>query len=150
MLHEYWGNEMYDRERIARVISDINRYLQDIPLLMINTPKDLEDRKNFYALSMLLFSLLNAVIDLAEETVVAEDLGVPATYREIFSLLARNGIIDQHLFDRMSALVSYRNRLAHEYGEINPDDLFRVLSMGDDIQTFVNRVKNLAGQEPCS
>jgi uncharacterized protein YutE (UPF0331/DUF86 family) len=140
---------MYDRERIARVISDINRYLQDIPLLMINTPKDLEDRKNFYALSMLLFSLLNAVIDLAEETVVAEDLGAPVTYREIFSLLTRNGIIDQPLFDRMSALVSYRNRLAHEYGEITPEDMFRVLSMADEIRTFVHCMQERAGQERC-
>ena len=141
---------MYDRERIARVISDINRYLQDIPLLMINTPKDLEDRKNFYALSMLLCSLLNAVIDLAEEIVVAEDLGAPVTYREIFFLLARNGIIDRQLFDRMSALVSYRNRLAHEYGEITAEDMFRVLSMVDEIRTFVHHMQELAGPKRCS
>lgn len=139
---------MYDRERITRIIGDINRYHKDLDILSIRTPGDLADRTNYYALSMVLFSLINAVIDLAEEVVLRGDLGTPSTYREIFSLLERNGIIDSHMNKIMSRLVSYRNRLAREYGEITPDDLLRVLTMQNEVTTFVALVKDLIRQRP--
>ena len=96
---------------------------------------------------MVLFSLLNAVIDLAEEVVLKGDLGTPSTYREIFFLLERNGIIDSHMNETMSRLVSYRNRLAREYGEITPDDLLMVLTMQHEITAFVNMVKGLVDED---
>jgi len=77
----------YDRERITRILLDIDRYLEDLHLLAISTEQDLEDRRNFYARSMVLFSLLDAMIDLADEIVAARDLGMPSTYREIFAML---------------------------------------------------------------
>lgn len=132
---------MYDQERVARLISDIHRYLQDIPRLSIGSREDLADPKNFYALSMLFFSLLNAVIDLAEEVVAAEDLGMPGTYRENFFLLAQNQVIGQQIYEQMSSFVSYRNRLAHAYGTITPDDLINLLSRVDRIRDFVAVVR---------
>jgi uncharacterized protein YutE (UPF0331/DUF86 family) len=134
---------MYDRERITRLVGDITRYLHDLDLLAIRTEEDLKERKNFYALSMVLFSLLTAVIDLGEEVVVANDLGIPSTYREVFFLLEQNGYIEHSLFGQMSILVSYRNRLAHEYGKIIPEDLIHILSQIDGITAFVGRVKGI-------
>lgn len=99
---------MYDRERMARICGDIDRYIRDLPDLAIRERSDLEDRKNFYALSMVLFSLMNAVIDLADELVSARNAGMPSTYREIFSLLARDSVIDENQYAKMSRMVSYR------------------------------------------
>ncbi len=127
-------------------MGDINRYQKDLDLLSIRTPGDLADKKSYYALSMVLFFLLNAVIDLAEEVVLGGDLGTPSTYREIFLLLERNGIIDSHMNETMFRLVSYRNRLAREYGEITPDDLIRVLTMRNEVVSFVNLVKGMASE----
>ncbi len=138
---------MYDTERIARLIGDIDRYRHDLELLGIRTEEDLGERKNFYALSMVLFSLLTALIDLGEEVVLANDLGIPTTYRDVFSLLEGGGYIDRPLFLQMSQLVSYRNRLAHEYGEIAPSDLVCILSSLEAIALFVGRVKELVKQK---
>jgi uncharacterized protein YutE (UPF0331/DUF86 family) len=132
---------MLDKERLARICSDIDHYLRDLSFLSIHERRDLEDRKNFYALAMVLFSLMNAVIDLADEVVTAKNLGMPATYREIFRLLVQDSVMDEHEFEQMSRMVSYRNRLAHEYGEVTPDDLLQALALVDDIQVFVDRVK---------
>ncbi|HOW34536.1 MAG TPA: DUF86 domain-containing protein [Methanoregulaceae archaeon] len=138
----------YDRERIARVLLDIDRYLEDLHLLAISTEEDLEDRRNYYALSMVLFSLLDATIDLADEIVAARDLGMPSTYREIFAMLYRGTIIEKDLFDAMSVLVSYRNRLAHEYGQITPADLLKILAMTGDIRRFTVTAKALVRADP--
>jgi len=78
---------MYDIERTARIISDIEKYLRDLEELDIKEARDLADKRNFYAISMVLFSILNRTIDLGEELVMANNLGMPSTYREIFKLL---------------------------------------------------------------
>ena len=76
---------MYDIERIGKIISDIEKYLRDLEELKIKKIEDLEDKRNFYALSMALFSALNRTIDLVSEIVMANDLGIPTTYRDILN-----------------------------------------------------------------
>jgi uncharacterized protein YutE (UPF0331/DUF86 family) len=51
--------------------------------------RDLDDIKNFYAVSMILFALINRVIDLGDGIMTSRTLGVPGTYRELFNLLER-------------------------------------------------------------
>jgi len=88
---------MYDIERIGKIISDIEKYLRDLEELKIKKIEDLEDKRNFYALSMALFSVLNRTIDLGSEIVMANDLGIPTTYRDIFKLLSKNEFIGKVL-----------------------------------------------------
>jgi uncharacterized protein YutE (UPF0331/DUF86 family) len=92
---------------------------------------------------MILFSMLDGVIDLADEIVAARGFGVPSTYREIFVLLARNGCITKDMLGRYVGPHVYRNHLAHEYGEITAEDLLRILQMTDEIRSFVDQMKNL-------
>jgi uncharacterized protein YutE (UPF0331/DUF86 family) len=139
---------MYDRERIAVIHGNISHYLRDIDELSIGSVADLQDRRNYYALSMVLFSLLDAVITMASEVVAGMDFGIPTTYREIFSMLHREGLIDAEMLTVMSTLVSYRNRLAHEYGEITPDDLLRILSKINQIRVFTDNMVKLARNAP--
>ncbi|MDD1709236.1 MAG: DUF86 domain-containing protein [Methanoregulaceae archaeon] len=82
------------------------------------------------------------MIDLADEVVAAYDLGMPSSYREIFTMLYRRNLIEKDLFDAMAVLVSYRNGLAHEYGQITPADLLKILAMTEDITRFRGKVKD--------
>ena len=138
---------MYDIERITKMISDIERYLQDLKELDIQRVEDLNDKKNLYALSMVLFSITNRTIDLADEIVMANDLGMPSTYRETFKLLARNGYIDATLMEKMSKLVSYRNLLAHEYYDVTKKDLFDLQKNIGMVRQFVDIVKDIVKKE---
>jgi uncharacterized protein YutE (UPF0331/DUF86 family) len=138
---------MYDIERITKMISDIERYLRDLKELDIQKVEDLDDKKNLYALSMVLFSITGRTIDLADEIVMANDLGMPSTYREIFKLLAKNGYIDATLMENMSNLVFYRNLLAHEYYDVTEKDLFALLENIGMVRQFVDRVKDIVKKE---
>jgi len=132
---------MFDLERLTKIISDIHRYLDDLERLEINNPRDLDDVRNFYAVSMILFTLINRVIDLGDEIVTSRNLGVPGTYREIFNLLERGKVIDKELANDLSNLVYQRNILAHEYHNLTEKDVFRTYRRVHVIRKFVERVK---------
>ncbi len=133
---------MYDTERIGKIISDIEKYFRDLKELDIKRVEYLEDKKNFYSLSMVLFSIINRAIDLGEEMVVANDLGMPSTYREIFRLLSKNKFIEKGLEKRLSNLVFYRNLLSHEYYDLTEKDVFDVFKRIKVVRQFVNIVKD--------
>ena len=134
---------MYDMERIGKIISDIEKYLRDLEELKIKKIEDLEDKRNFYALSMALFSALNRTIDLRSEIVMANNLGIPSTYRDIFKLLSKNGFIDKTLEKELSRLVFYRNLLSHGYYDLTDKDIFDLLGRRDVIKQFVEKIKEL-------
>jgi len=134
---------MYDIERTARIISDIEKYLRDLEELDIKEARDLADKRNFYAISMVLFSILNRTIDLGEELVMANNLGMPSTYKEIFKLLVKNKLIDANLGEGLSNLVFYRNLLSHEYYELTEKDVLDVSSRINIVNKFVERAKGL-------
>jgi uncharacterized protein YutE (UPF0331/DUF86 family) len=127
----------YDEERIGTIFSDIQRYLKDLDGLGIHSAQDLHDKRNFYASSMVLFSLLNRVFDLGSEMAIAHNLGIPATYRDIFVLLQKKGIIGHDLAREMMGLVTYRNLLSHEYHGITEETLFDLTKKTDCIRQFV-------------
>ena len=134
---------MYDIERITKIIEDIERYFKDLDYLNIKSKEDLKDRKNFYSLSMILFSITNRTIDLGDEIVSANKLGMPSTYKDIFRLLCRNNIISRDLERKLSTLVFYRNLLSHEYYDLSEKDVFDVFIRISAVKEFLEIVKTL-------
>ncbi|RLJ01825.1 MAG: hypothetical protein DRP10_03105 [Candidatus Aenigmatarchaeota archaeon] len=141
-IAEFWIN-MYDIERITKIIEDIERYFKDLDYLNIKSKEDLKDRKNFYSLSMILFSITNRTIDLGDEIVSANKLGMPSTYKDIFRLLCRNNIISRDLERKLSTLVFYRNLLSHEYYDLSEKDVFDVFIRISAVKEFLEIVKTL-------
>jgi len=138
----------YDREQVTKIVADIERYTKDLEELGISRRDDLEDRRNLYALSMLLFSIINRTIDLADEVVITNRLGMPSSYGEIFSLLSRKGFIDHELGEQMAALIFYRNMIAHQYDDLTDDDLYALFERLGTITRFVDRMKEIIREGP--
>jgi uncharacterized protein YutE (UPF0331/DUF86 family) len=90
---------------------------------------------------MILFSLLNRVFDLGSEIAIANNLGIPSTYREIFVLLRKNGCINNDLATSMIGLVTYRNLLSHEYHGITQEKLFTLIYQLDCVRAFVDTME---------
>lgn len=132
---------MYDKERIGTLIGDLERYFKDLEGLKINKLNQLEDKKNFYSVSMLLFSIMNRVIDLGEEIVASNNLGVPATYKDIFHFLWKGKIINKHMKDELSALSSYRNAFSHDYHNFSENDVFEALLKISIVTIFLKKIK---------
>lgn len=138
---------MYDKIRVGKLISDLERYFEILRELKITKKSDLHDQKNFYSSSMVLFSILNITIDLGEEIISANNLGVPETYKDVFRLLGKRKLITSLLQNSLGSLVYYRNLLAHEYQDFTEEDLFNVLVKVNVIKEFIEIVKNLIKNE---
>ncbi len=133
----------YDTERLGSIFSDIKTYLDDLDSMKIRNIDDLRDKRNFYAVSMILFSLLNRVFDLGSEVVMAQNLGIPGTYREIFTRLEKNGIIDPDSAKQMIGMATSRNLLSHEYHGITEEKLLALVQKTGHIKAFVRHMQEV-------
>ncbi len=132
-------------EKVVAALNDIEKYLSDLASLDITSVSDLKVLEKYYASSMVLFSLINRIIDLAQEIVISRKLGMPGSYREIFGILSDRGIIDQAMFDLMKRYVALRNRLSHEYQRINGRELFNGIRDAGALRDVVSRLKKEMG-----
>lgn len=83
---------------------------------------------------------LRSAIDAAAH-VVAEDFPEsPSTYREVFELLRRHGVLDEALASRLGRAAGLRNLLVHGYLELDPERVWASLDGLDDLVTLAERL----------
>jgi len=86
---------------------------------------------------MLAFSAINESLRAAELLMAEEAMPAPATYKEMMDILAAKQAISANLAIRMKLLVTTRNMLAHEYGEITPRDVSGFISKSGTLREFI-------------
>lgn len=137
---------MYDIERITRIMADIERYSNDLEKLEIKSA-DMSNEK-FYSLSMLLFALLNRAIDLGNELIKANGLGMPISYKEVFVILGKNKMISRELEVSLVRLSGLRNVLSHEYYDVTKERVFEAYKIIGAVMEFSKAVKKLLAKNP--
>ncbi len=132
-------------EKAAKIIADIDNWFLQLDGFGIRRMNDLEDPKNFHAVSMLLFSIINGAITIGEEIIATKSLGFPVSYRDVFEILSKNKIISKEMAKEMSLLVGYRNMFAHEYWSFAEKDVWDALQRARRAKIFVDEVKKYLG-----
>lgn len=127
---------MIDTERTASIIADLGFYLSEYQRFAPEGVPDFNDKKTYYAVSMVLFTVLNLVIDLGEELVAGLGTAIPSTYRDIFRLLQEAEVIGADMATGLVSLVYYRNRLSHRYADFDESDLRAVIERIPLIEEF--------------
>ncbi len=84
------------------------------------------------ALAMSLFVTIQEATDIAFHISSDEGWGVPSSYVDGFTLLARHGVIDTALSGDLARVVSVRNRIAHGYASVDLERLWADLPAGLD------------------
>jgi uncharacterized protein YutE (UPF0331/DUF86 family) len=56
-----------------------------------------------------------AALDMGQHMIRRDRLGIPQSARDVFSLLARAGYIEDSLADRLKRMVGFRNIAVHDY-----------------------------------
>lgn len=89
---------------------------------------------------------VQAMIDLAAHVVASEGVGTPDSLGASFTLLARAGILDDDLADRMRRMTGFRNVAVHEYRRPDPAVLEAIVRerLGD-LRAFAARILERAG-----
>ncbi len=137
---------MYDKERISIIIEDIKKYFQKLRERNMKKLSDLDDL-NFYACSMIIFSILNRTIDLGDEIINSKKFGFPSETKDIFVLLGENKVIIKKTEEKLKDLIRLRNKISHRYGSINKEDIFNAIEQVKVVEEFVNEISEYLKKE---
>lgn len=128
--------------RIYEKHDSIKKYLKDLEELNITLIKDLEIKEKYYASSMIVFSILNDFFVLGDEIIEELGLEIAQTYKEIFKILEKNNVISKEDFNYCKKITYLRNKLAHEYEQINLDELFELITNIKNVNKIIEKCLN--------
>ncbi|MGC8533598.1 MAG: type VII toxin-antitoxin system HepT family RNase toxin [Candidatus Parvarchaeum sp.] len=117
----------FDKVKVGKVISDIEKYSIDLEGIKLKGQKSIS-KIEFYGASMLIFSIVNSYIDLANEIISSNSFGYPSTYSDMFDLLQQRNIINESESKAFKRLVNIRNVIAHRYFNITQVDIINAIS----------------------
>lgn len=94
-------------------------------------------RKNFNNLAMECFQVVNYAISLMERIVEEKELGYALSYRDLVDKLVLAGVLNKDSAKDIKALIRFRNKIAHEYYTISPDELEEMYSLLHAVEVLV-------------
>jgi uncharacterized protein YutE (UPF0331/DUF86 family) len=115
-----------DREALERKLGFLSRYVRDLGGYAALDAGG--RRREHYAVERLLQLLCESAADIALQFLKARGETLPASYREVFTALARAGALPPDMAQQLVAACGMRNVLTHLYDEI---DLDRVIAAVD-------------------
>jgi len=132
---------MTDPDLLAKKLAFIETCVADLRRLA-NPEAVREDLKERRFVTYTLQIAIQAALDSASHIVSSEHLGEPATNRELFDLLQRDGWIPGELTTTLHAMSGFRNVVVHGYQDVDVGILEDVLAHRlDDLLTYCRLVR---------
>lgn len=98
----------------------------------------LDKSRDYYAASMITFSIINESLKAAEFFMSKKGFSAPETYKGMMDFLLEKGIINAALAGKMKLLITTRNLISHEYGETKPSDIARLIGKIGATKDFIS------------
>lgn len=93
------------------------------------------------AVERYLYLAVQATIDLAEAIISYKELRRPSTFSESFEILNEHNIISKEVKTNMIQMARFRNRIAHDYGDIDYNVVHDILiNRLTDIESFLEEI----------
>jgi len=125
--------------RIKDKLEEIEKYLSEITEIMPDNFKEYrDDFKTKAACERYFERIIEAVVDLAFLIIKDKGLKIPEEDKEAFDILAKEDIISRELAERLKDAKGMRNIIAHEYGKIDDELVFR--SITEELEKDVNKL----------
>jgi len=132
-----------DRELVTRKLLLITQDLDAVaPFAAKPVSTFLESRIDQAVVERLLERMIGRMIDVNYHLITEGGQPPPSDYHASFLKLAELRIVDADFARRIARCAGLRNRLVHEYEEIDPRKIFDALQTArDDIVVYVRRVE---------
>jgi uncharacterized protein YutE (UPF0331/DUF86 family) len=132
-----------DRELVTRKLLLIARDLDAVaPLAARSLAAFLESRIDQAVVERLLERMIGRMIDVNYHLLTENGQPPPSDYHASFLKLAELGVLDPEFARRIARCAGLRNRLVHEYEDIDPQKVFESLQAArDDIVSYVRAVE---------
>lgn len=124
-----------DRALVRRKLTAIVRNLDDLsPLAGLTLDEYLADRLRRKAVERLLQEVVEAAVDVNLHVLRTLEAALPGDYFSTFVAVGQQGILPRELAERLAPAAGLRNRLVHEYDEI--DDAVVLAAVGRACRDF--------------
>lgn len=131
-----------DLNQVYHNYSTIEKYLNNLDNFNFKNLDDFKERFNDYlAISMSLFTILNATIEIGESLINLKRLDFPQSYKKIFIILGENKLISKDMAKKISLYMRERNMIAHQYDEVNIEDIYKLYLKRDIFRKFIDETK---------
>lgn len=121
----------------------IKRCIKRVHVVYDDNYKNLQDYTKQDSIILNIQRLCEAAIDIAMHVIAEFELGVPQSSREAFTILNKEGIIDNDLSGKLKAMVGFRNIAVHDYQKLNLEIVKSIIEKNlDDIKKFADIIKN--------
>lgn len=135
---------MANVDKLNKNIQTIEKYLKILDEFKIKSVQEFEENINdSLAISMALFTILNATIEIGEEIIEEKDLDFPTSYKEIFMIIGKSKLISKKLCEDLSNFMKQRNMIAHQYDEIENSKIYDLLLKKEIFKQFIDETKKL-------
>ncbi len=130
---------MVEREILMEKATTIDRCLERIAQVRKQEGLERLDVEEIVLLN--LQRAIQAALDMAQHVVTSERWGIPDSLAGTFDILGQRGVLPPELAARLRGMIGFRNVIVHEYRELDPRILERVLAKHlDDLRGFVKHV----------
>lgn len=138
-----------DRAVIEQKLEALRRCLQRLEKKRPATVEALREDEDVQ--DILTFNLTRAVqlcVDIGMHIIADQESAPPETMGETFDVLARTGVLERDLADRMKKAVGFRNIAVHSYGTIDWTIVHVVASIHlGDFREFAKAISGALGQD---
>lgn len=135
---------MVDAGKVSRLLESLGAYRRRLKELR-DLPVDAYVREQAFAGRYLVQVAAQTCVDLANHLIASFGWRAPADYRDAFTVLEEQRVIDPVLAGRMRDLAGLRNRLVHVYEEVDDAIVHEALPEGiDDLGRFAQAVARAA------
>lgn len=130
--------------KIQKNIEVMEKYISILDEFKIDTEDEFKSKTHDnLAISMSLFTILNATIEIGEELISLKNLNIPLSYREIFTILSKSEVLPEEICSKMSKNMYYRNMIAHQYDEIDLSKIYTLFINRREFEDYIKEVKNI-------
>lgn len=132
-----------DIDQINQKLAQLEEYVSKIKKYGQNPKTDfLPDSMVEAATERIVYKAAQQVIDVAQSISSSLGFGPPRFYRDLFIQLGEHGVISKELQTKLEAMVGLRNKLAHEYARVKPEEIYQVAQQ--DYQDLIEFAKQVS------
>lgn len=135
---------MIDAELVTRKMVLILRDLSEVqPIARKDLAEYLASGIDEVVAERYLERMIGRMIDVNYHLITETDHPPPSDYYQSFTQLVELGILDRDLAGRMALYTGLRNRIVHEYDDLDPQKVHEALQAATrDIPDYLQRVKD--------
>jgi len=136
-----------DPDRVRRLLEALSAYRAQLAeLSAMERPRYLDEQA--LAGRYLAQVAAQACIDTAGHVIASSGWRAPRDFRDAFTVLEENDVLEQRLAERLRALAGLRNRLVHVYEDVDDGLVYDHIAEGlADLDAFARAIAELLAED---